>query len=235
MQAAMRSAVAGEAGMSTRPFTSMRVERRALQVCNALSRTRKVETVETLKKQLDSSIIVFSMRFKGLSVATQQRFRKGLPESSRMMVCKNNLMRVAVKDSAKWSTLAEKGSAGENAWIFVQEDGIQDTLKHYFKFEEDLLAEAKKVAPKGTEVKPPTSLATILMDNALLSPAELKKCESLPTKMQLIATVAGLAKQPATKLAKSIKEVPSKLARAIKEVSKLDEDQSKLVSSFVKA
>ena len=48
---------------------------------------------------------------------------------------------------------------------------------------------------------------------------QLKKCESLPTKKELYATIAGLAKQPATKLATGIKMIPNKLAIAIKKVS----------------
>ncbi len=81
--------------------------------------------------------------------------------------------------------------------------------------------------------------------------------EKLPTKKQLLATIAMLAKQPATKLATSIRGVPTMLATAIKkvrvlrpwiiswakptsslrvlpQVSELDEDKSKLVSSVVK-
>lgn len=34
---------------------------------------------------------------------------------------------------------------GENAWVFVPEDAMQDTVKAYFKFEDELFAEAKKV------------------------------------------------------------------------------------------
>jgi hypothetical protein len=62
---------------------------------------------------------------------------------------------------------------GENAWVFVPEDAMQDTVKHYFKFEDDLFTEAKKVAPKNTEVKKPTELSCVVMDNRLLSPADV--------------------------------------------------------------
>lgn len=63
----------------------------------------------------------------------------------------------------------------------------------------------------------------------------MKKCESLPTKKQLYATIAGLAKQPATKIATGIKMVPTKLAIALQKVSELDEDKSKTVGSLAKA
>ena len=49
-------------------------------------------------------------------------------------------------------------------------------------------------------------------------PSQLKKCESLPTKKQLYATIAGLVKQPTTKLATGIKMISTKLAIAVKKV-----------------
>ena len=42
-------------------------------------------------------------------VATTQKFRKGLPEGCSILVCKNNLMKVAVQQSNGWGALAEKG------------------------------------------------------------------------------------------------------------------------------
>ncbi|KAF5842913.1 hypothetical protein DUNSADRAFT_3940, partial [Dunaliella salina] len=121
---------------------------------------------------------------------------------------------------------------GDNCWVFVDENSIQDTVKHYFKFEEELFTQAKRNAAKGQEVKPPTSLTTVVMDNKLLTPQELKACENIPTKKQLLTTIAMLAKQPATKLATGIKQVPTKLAVAIKQISELDEDKTKTVGSL---
>lgn len=209
--------------------------RRSLVVSNALTREKKEQTVERLSKTLEGSVIVFGMRYKGLDVQTVQKFRKGLPESSSMIVCKNSLMKIACKNVPGWTPVVEKGATGENAWIFVPEDAIRDTVKHYFAFEKQLFDDAKKVAPKGVEVKAPTELSCIVMDDKYLSPAELKKCESLPTKKELLAKIAGMAKQPATKIATSIKQVPTKLALAIKKVSELDEDKTKTVASLVKA
>ena len=68
-----------------------------------------------------------------------------------------------------------------------------------------------------------------------IAAAQLKKCENLPTKKQLLATIARLAKQPATKLATGIKMVPTKLAIAIKKVSELDDDKTKTVASVAQA
>lgn len=234
---AFRGQRAQLAGATSRPraFTAARVQRGSLQVTNAISRQKKEEVVSTLKSKLEDSAVVFSMRFKGLNVASIQKFRKGLPPKSSVYIAKNTLMKVAVSQTEGWEELAQQGCAGENAWVFVNEEEIADAVKHYFKFEEDLFTDAKKNAAKGVEVKPPTSVAVAVMSGKYLTPAELKKCENLPTKAQLYATIARLAKQPAQKLATGIKAVPTKLAIALKKVSELDDDKSKTLAQVVKA
>lgn len=66
------------------------------------------------------------------------------------------------------------------------------------------------------------------------NPAQFKRCENLPTKKQLQATIARLLKQPATRIASGVKAVPRKLAYGIKALSELDEDKSKLVGDVAK-
>jgi len=222
-----------------------------------------------------------------------QRFRKGLPEKSKVMVTKNSLMRVACEGVEGWSTVAEKGCSvsarrarggwfgceasqgqrrrrearvglgpcsgpvpqharrsstlitphphthphrnqGDNAWVFVHEDDISDAVKYFNKFNADLEKEAKAAAPKGVEVKPPTELTCVVMDNKYLTPAEFKRCESLPNKMQLITTIARMLKQPAQKLAVGVAAVPRKIAYGVKALSELDEDKSKVVGDVAK-
>lgn len=41
-----------------------------------------------------------------------QKFRKGLPEQSAAMVCKNSLMKVACKETEGWSAIGEKLEVG---------------------------------------------------------------------------------------------------------------------------
>eukprot|EP00879_Flechtneria_rotunda_P006149 GHRR01006466.1.p1 GENE.GHRR01006466.1~~GHRR01006466.1.p1 ORF type:complete len:227 (+),score=53.50 GHRR01006466.1:515-1195(+) len=169
-----------------------------------------------------------------LQVPSMQKFRKGVPEKSSVYICKNSLMREAVKNVPGWEIIVEKGCQGDNAWVFVHEDDIPDTVKHWHAFSDGLAREAKAAAPKGVEPAPPTTLSCVVMDNKYLSPAEFKRCENLPTKKQLQATIARLLKQPATKIASGIKAVPRKLAYGIKAISELDEDQTKIVGDVVK-
>jgi large subunit ribosomal protein L10 len=167
-------------------------------------------------------------------VATVQKFRKGLPEKSKVSVAKNTLMRVACREVDGWSTVADKGCSGENAWVFVHEDDVADAVKFFGAYAGDLEKEAKAAAPKGAEVKAPTEVTCVVMDNKFLTPAEFKRCESLPNKTQLIGTIARMLKQPARKIAVGVKAVPRKLAYGVKALADLDDDKSKVVGDVAK-
>jgi large subunit ribosomal protein L10 len=123
---------------------------------------------------------------------------------------------------------------GENAWVFVHEDEVADVVKYFNSFVGTLDKEAKAAAPKGVEVKAPTELTCAVMDNKYLSPSDFKRCESLPNKKQLIATIARMLKQPARKIAVGVGAVPRKIAYGVKALSELDEDKSKVVGDVAK-
>lgn len=165
-----------------------------------------------------------------------EALRRGIPESSSVAVAKNSLMRVAVREVPGWSALEDKGCDGDNAWIFVGEDGIADTVKFWNKFSADLEKAAAANVPKGStkKVEAPTSVSCAVMDGKYMTAAELKRCENLPTKAQLLATIARLLKQPAKKIATGVKMVPTKLAYGIKALAELDEDKTKLVGDVAK-
>lgn len=53
-------------------------------------------------------------------------------------------------NKVKLKALCLVAAQGENAWVFVKEENISESIKHFIKFEGDLFSEAKKTAPKGT-------------------------------------------------------------------------------------
>jgi large subunit ribosomal protein L10 len=71
------------------------------------------------------------------------------------------------------------------------------------------------------------------MDGKFLSAAEIRSLERLPTKLELVATIARLVKQVPTKLAVSIKQVPLKLAYGVKALADADEDTARLVGDVL--
>lgn len=203
--------------------------RGSLQVRNALSRQRKVETLETLEKKMGSSAVVFGMRFKGIDVKTIQQFRKEMP--CEVLVCKNTLMRIACERVEGWSELKQAAN-GDNLWVFVEEDKISEGVKAYLDFEKKLLAATTK-DQKEAGFKP-TEVSGAVMDGKYLSPAEFKNLEKLPTKTEMMATVARLIKQVPTKVAVSVKQVPTKLAFGIKAMADADENKESLVGDVCK-
>lgn len=72
------------------------------------------------------------------------------------------------------------------------------------------------------------------MDGKYLSPDEFKKLEKLPTKQELIATIARLIKQVPTKVAIGIKQVPTKLAYGVKALADADDNKEAVVGDVCK-
>ena len=62
------------------------------------------------------------------------------------------------------------------------------------------------------------------MDGKMLNYLEVKKLENLPTKLELIATIARLINQVPTKVARGINQVPTKLAYGVKALAGEEED-----------
>ena len=142
---------------------------------------------------------------------------------------------------------------GDNAWVFVQEDHIAESVKVYLDFEKKLSAglskEAKEVCRSRAKMcfctssewcTPPqagelaTSISGACMDGKFVTPEEFKKLEKLPTKQELIATIARLIKQVPTKVAIGIKQVPTKLAYGVKALADKDDNKEALVGDVCK-
>lgn len=65
---------------------------------------------------------------------------------------------------------------------------------------------------------------------------EVKKLEKLPTKQELIATIARLINQVPTKVARGINQVPTKLAYGVKALADGDDNKEAVVGDvFPKA
>jgi len=190
---------------------------------NAITRERKVETVEKLVESLERSAVVVGLRYQGLTVKQVQSFRKQLPKESSLLVCKNTLMKMAVDKVDGWSEL-KPACQGDNAWLFVGEEVIADSFKAYNKFEKSLIDALPKDQRDGVR---PIDVSGGVMDGKALDYAAVKRLEKLPTKKELIATIARLIKMVPTKLAYGVKAVPTKLAYGVKALADAEsEDKS---------
>ena len=182
-----------------------------LLAAGALTMAQKEATVTKLKGELEDATAVVGFNFKGISVKDMEDLRCKMPDDTSLIVCKNRLLKRAAADVGGWEGFDEFAT-GANCFMFVRED-----IPGSFKPLRALQKEKKK---EGAEYD--GSLTGGVCDNKFLTMDDIKALEKLPSKMELIAKIAGSIKQVPTKLAVGVKQVPTKLAIGIKAVSEGD-------------
>ncbi|WJX91295.1 hypothetical protein P8452_73092 [Trifolium repens] len=70
----------------------------------AISRTKKEETVETVRDQLENCYLLAGINYKGFTVKQFQDLRKSLPETTSLLVAKNTLVYKAL-EGTQWEML----------------------------------------------------------------------------------------------------------------------------------
>jgi large subunit ribosomal protein L10 len=208
-----------------------RAPQHSLQVRSALSRARKEETIDKLVSSLETSACVFGVRYKHVSVKEFQDFRRSLPEQSKVIVCKNTLMAIAADKVEGFSPL-KTALQEENAWVFADEENLSASVKAYIEFEKKL---KEKLPKEQRAAAKPTDISGAVLDGKALDYAGVIRLEKMPTKLELIATIARLIKQVPTKVAVGIKQVPTKLAYGVKALADGDDKDALVGDVFPKA
>lgn len=199
------AAFTGNAPVFHRPAGANRCARSTLYMGGArgiaTSMEGKKAKVENVKGLLETSEMVFTVPAGSMSVAETQILRRSLPEGTTMSVVKNTLMNRAVEGTE--FEAATSLLKGPNMWFFIEED-IGGTIKAFNSFCKD---EGKK------ESHP---IMGGVIDKTVLDAKGVEAVGKLPSKMELMAKIAGGINAVPTKLARVIKAPNSKLARAIK-------------------
>lgn len=200
-------------------------------VAQALSRAEKEEQVSKLVPLLEESSVVVGLRYQGLTVKQMQQFRRSLPtEGATLMVCKNTLVKNAADKVEGWEGL-KPAAKGDNAWLFIQEEQISESIKAYLKFSK----ETRDALPaEERDNMYALQMSGGVMSGESLTEADIKRLESMPTKTELIATIARLLNQLPTKVAVSVKQVPTKLAYGVKALADADENKDAVVGDVCK-
>mmetsp|Transcript_19530 Transcript_19530/g.39536 ORF Transcript_19530/g.39536 Transcript_19530/m.39536 type:complete len:262 (+) Transcript_19530:49-834(+) len=219
----LQSTLSGRVTQAPRGLRMLQ-KRSSSWVANALSKQKKEETVALIKDKMDSSSLVFGMRYNGFSVKQIEDLRKKLPEDTSMRIAMNTLVKRAGED-AGYGAIAS-ACKGDNAWWFVGEN-IASGVKAYLAFEE----ECKKAAKTDPEAPVPT-ISGGCMDGEFLDEAAVKKLKSLPTRTELIARIAGSIKAVPTKLGRSIKQVPQKMAVGVSKLADGDDNKDLIVGDI---
>ncbi|KAK2078580.1 hypothetical protein QBZ16_003420 [Prototheca wickerhamii] len=179
-------------------------------VRQAISKEQKEKVVEGLLPLFEKSSVVVGLRYKGLTVKQMEEFRNQLPETAKLMVCKNTLVNLASQRVPGWVEL-EPATKGDNAWLFVEEDDI-----------------AKPITKQSGPL--PLGVSGGVIEGQAFGHEMMKRLESMPTRKELMAKVAGLLKQVPMRVALAIKAVPSKLSRSVKALADAEEaDRTKLL------
>ena len=158
---------------------------------------RKREIVSELAETLSTAEAVVVAQNNGLAAGEMAALRDQLRESgARARVVKNTLARRALNDSP-FAPLAESLSGP----LVYGAGPDPAALAKVFR---NLAKENEKLVVRGGALK-----------NSAMDAAGVEALASLPGREQLLAQLAGTMNAPASKLVRTLNEIPSKLARAL--------------------
>jgi len=166
----------------------------------------KNEKLEELKGLLSENGNFVLTTFTGMPVEAMNELRAQVREKeSRVKVIKNNLFKIALKESSDHAEVADSFDAelkGPVAVTFIGGEfpTVAKTLVEYAKKND------KVVIKSG------------FMDGQFLGASEVQTIATLPSREELLAIIGRGLNTPATKIATGVNEIMAKLARAIKAV-----------------
>ncbi|KMS99315.1 hypothetical protein BVRB_2g045880 [Beta vulgaris subsp. vulgaris] len=177
----------------------------------AISRTKKEETVETVKSHLENCYLVAAINYKGFTVKQFQELRKALPETTKLVVAKNTLVEKAVENT-QWEAI-KPCMKGMNAWLFVHTEEIPGALKPYRTFQKEKKLEDNDFTGACFEGK-------------FYGPEDFKGLETMPSRADVYAKLLGSLKTPGIALVGTLQAPARDLVLVLKAyINKLEEEQ----------
>ncbi len=160
------------------------------------------EMLANIKTDIENASAVWVVDYRGLTVKEIQALRRSIREAdAQMKVYKNTLVHLALEQEEMPSI--DDMLAGPNAFVFSGSDvaASAKAVKNFAKENENL------------EIKGG------IMDGAVVSATEVEAIASLPSREELIASIAGAISGVARGLATAINGVPRGLAQVTKAVA----------------
>ncbi len=165
-----------------------------------ITRAIKEQEVKSLGEKFAKAKAAFIVDFKGMRVDQVTDLRKKLhPTESEMKVVRNTLALRALKSYPEMEKAIGTSLKGTNALVFAYGD-VSSAAKTLANFAKDV------------EV---FQLKTGVMDGQQLDQNKIKFLSTLPGKDQLRAQLLAVFNAPASKLVRTINEVPSAFARVL--------------------
>ncbi|CAK7325561.1 unnamed protein product [Dovyalis caffra] len=185
------------------------ISHRPITIKSAISRTKKEETVETVKTQLENCYLLAAIKYTGFTVKQFQDLRRSLPASSKLIVAKNTLVYKAI-EGTPWEAL-QPCMTGMNAWLFVHTEEIPEALKPYRDFQK-----AKKLENDFTGA---------VFEGKFYGPGEFKQLETMPSRAEIYAKILGALQGPALGLVGTLQAPARDVVMVLKAyVQKLEEE-----------
>ncbi|GBG81475.1 hypothetical protein CBR_g32465 [Chara braunii] len=178
----------------------------------ALSKEKKVMTVEKVRAELENCFLLAGLDYTGISVKQMQDLRRSLPETTTLLIVKNTLMRKTVEEDAKWKALAPH-LQGMNAWLFVHSEEIPAALKPF----RDMQKEAK------LEV----DYTLAVFEGQIFKKDDMSFLENLPTKQELYIKLINQLRAPGSRLVSVLRAPGMQLVMVLRAyIDKLEKEQS---------
>jgi large subunit ribosomal protein L10 len=168
-----------------------------------LTRAEKEARVENLRKRLEGKNVVLLGDFTGMDVATATEMRQRLRDVSvEYAVVKNSLARRAAEEAGLGSLV--EFMTGPNGFVMTEGDA----------------AEAAKIMVEFEKTRKTPQIRTGLIDDALVSAADIRAIAELPPRDVLLAQIAAGFQAPVSGLARLLNELTRKLVATIDAVAK---------------
>lgn len=179
----------------------------------ASTRAGKQAILDRTKKLVDSSSLILTLPFEGVSKEHVDILRKELPAEVTASVVKNNLLKMTTVGTS-FEPLNEFAQY-ETMYVFIPEGKSKATYKSIEKWQKDVNRKEDIHA-----------LKCAVMEGAVYTGSQIEGVCSLPTKEELITKIAIGIKSPSLKLGRAVAAVPNKLGRAFGALKKKLEDEA---------
>lgn len=165
-----------------------------------MTRAIKEQEVKNLSDKFQKAKAAFLIDFKGMKVEQVTSLRKKLhPAEGEMKVVRNTLAKRALQKFPEVEKAISTSFKGTNAIVFAYGD-VAATAKTLTTFAKDVEL---------------LQLKSGVMDGQALNASKISYLATLPSKDVIRAQFLGVLNAPATKLARTMKEVPASLARVL--------------------
>lgn len=147
----------------------------------AISKSKKQDLVAELNELLASAKMSVFANYTGLTVAETQELRREARKSGvKILVVKNRLVRVAMKDNDGLKDLDSSSLKGQVLYAFSDEDEVVPA----------------KVLADFAKTHPTLKLMGAFNADGMMGEAEAEVFANLPTKNELIAQVVATLQSP---------------------------------------